>query len=50
MEQEVRMSKSRRQNCATYWARHRADDAHRPDISRADFTWCMIAVDWRWSI
>ena len=21
-----------------------------PDISRADFTWCMIAVDWGWSI
>jgi hypothetical protein len=23
---------------------------HRPDISRADFTWCMIAIDWGWSI
>jgi hypothetical protein len=22
----------------------------RPDISRADFTWCMIAVDWGWSV
>ena len=21
-----------------------------PDISRADFTWCMIAIDWGWSI
>jgi hypothetical protein len=21
-----------------------------PDISRADFTWCMIAVDWGWNI
>ena len=21
-----------------------------PDISRADFTWCMTAVDWGWSI
>lgn len=23
---------------------------HRPDISRADFTWCMIAIDWGWSV
>jgi hypothetical protein len=22
----------------------------RRDISRADFTWCMIAIDWGWSI
>lgn len=22
----------------------------RPDISRADFTWCMTAIDWGWSI
>jgi hypothetical protein len=22
----------------------------RPDISRADFTWCMIAIDWGWSV
>ena len=21
----------------------------RPDISRADFTWCMTAIDWGWS-
>lgn len=21
-----------------------------PDISRADFTWCMTAIDWAWSI
>ena len=21
-----------------------------PDISRADFTWCMIAIDWGWDI
>lgn len=21
-----------------------------PDISRADFTWCLIAIDWGWSI
>src|SRR5215471_11816640 len=25
-------------------------DGSRPDISRADFTWCMIAIDWGWSI
>ena len=25
-------------------------DPHRPDVSRADFTWCMIAIDWGWSI
>jgi hypothetical protein len=23
---------------------------HRLDISRADFTWCMIAIDWGWSV
>lgn len=23
---------------------------HRPDISRADFTWCRTAIDWGWSI
>jgi hypothetical protein len=22
----------------------------RPDISRADFSWCLIAIDWGWSI
>jgi len=22
----------------------------RPDISRADFTWCVIAIDWGWSL
>jgi hypothetical protein len=21
-----------------------------PDISRADFAWCMTALDWRWNI
>jgi hypothetical protein len=21
-----------------------------PDISRADFTWCMTAIDWGWGI
>jgi hypothetical protein len=25
-------------------------DGTRPDISRADFTWCLIAIDWGWSI
>jgi hypothetical protein len=27
-----------------------ARDGDRPDISRADFTWCLIAVDWGWGI
>jgi len=30
-----------------------APEAHaggRPDISRADFTWSMIAIDWGWSV
>jgi hypothetical protein len=27
-----------------------ARDQRRPDVSRADFTWCMIAIDWGWSI
>jgi hypothetical protein len=22
----------------------------RPDISRVDFTWCLIAIDWGWSV
>jgi hypothetical protein len=22
----------------------------RPDISKADFTWCMIAIEWGWSV
>jgi hypothetical protein len=22
----------------------------RPDISKADFTWCLIAIDWGWSV
>jgi hypothetical protein len=25
-------------------------DPRRPDVSRADFTWCMIAIDWGWTI
>jgi hypothetical protein len=26
----------------------KARDADRPDTSRADFTWCMTALDWGW--
>lgn len=22
----------------------------RPDISRADFTWCRTAIEWGWSV
>jgi hypothetical protein len=25
-------------------------DGTRPDTSRADFTWCLIAIDWGWSV
>ena len=25
-------------------------DGNGPDISRADFTWCMIAADWGWTV
>jgi len=25
-------------------------DKNRPDVSRADFTWCMTAITWGWSI
>jgi hypothetical protein len=27
-----------------------AHDGERPDISRADFAWCMTAIDWGWSV
>jgi hypothetical protein len=27
-----------------------AQEGGRPDISRADFTWCMTAIDWGWSV
>jgi hypothetical protein len=27
-----------------------AHSSDRPDISKADFTWCMTAIDWGWSI
>lgn len=27
-----------------------AHHSHRPDVSRADFTFCLLAIDWGWSI
>jgi hypothetical protein len=27
-----------------------AREGNRPDVSRADFTWCLIALDWGWSV
>jgi hypothetical protein len=27
-----------------------ARDADRPDISRADFTFCLLAIDWGWGV
>jgi hypothetical protein len=27
-----------------------ARDGERPDISRADFTFCLLAIDWGWSV
>lgn len=27
-----------------------ARDGDRPDISRADFTFCLLAIDWGWSV
>ena len=27
-----------------------AHGANRPDVSRADFTFCLIAIDWGWSV
>jgi hypothetical protein len=27
-----------------------ARDGNRPDISRADFTFCLLAIDWGWGI
>jgi hypothetical protein len=35
-----------------YCLRHApaAHNSDRPDISRVDFTWCMTALDWGWSI
>ena len=28
----------------------KAHGGDHPDVSRADFTWCMTAIDWGWSI
>src|SRR5712671_202142 len=28
----------------------KAHNSERPDISRADFTWCMTAIYWGWSV
>ncbi|MCI0365686.1 MAG: RepB family DNA primase, partial [Phycisphaerales bacterium] len=27
-----------------------ADQSDRPDVSRADFTFCLLAIDWGWSV
>ena len=27
-----------------------AHGGNRPDISRADFTFCLLAIDWGWSV
>jgi hypothetical protein len=27
-----------------------AREGGRPDVSRADFTWCLIAIDWGWGM
>ncbi len=27
-----------------------ARDGDRPDISRADFTFCLLAIDWGWGV
>lgn len=27
-----------------------ACEGGRPDISRADFTWCLLAIDWGWGV
>ena len=27
-----------------------AREGDRPDISRADFTFCLLAIDWGWSV
>ena len=28
----------------------KAHGSDKPDVSRADFTWCMTAIDWGWSV
>jgi len=53
-----RVSQPRRAGKARRWPRYalcvqKAPPVHqgeRPDISRVDFTWCMIAIDWGHSI
>jgi hypothetical protein len=27
-----------------------AREGGRPDLSRADYTWCLLAIDWGWSV
>ncbi len=29
---------------------HPARDGDHPDVYRADFAWCMTAIDWGWSV
>lgn len=49
---------SARQSGARRWPDYRrcvenappAQGGGRPDISRADFTWCLTAIDWGWGI
>lgn len=36
------------ERCLQYAPPNQAGTA--PDVSRADFTWCLIAIDWGWSI
>jgi hypothetical protein len=36
------------QRCVQYAPPARGGE-NRPDISKADFTWCLIAMDWGWS-
>jgi hypothetical protein len=28
----------------------RVHQGARPDISKVDFTWCMVAIDWGWTV
>ena len=35
---------------AAWIMRRRPAAADRPDISRADFTFCLLAMDWGWSV
>jgi hypothetical protein len=51
-------SVSRRPQSPRAWPNYRrcvenappAREGGRPDISRADFTWCLIAIDWGWGV